>query len=474
MSILNRLKYNLIGDKNFYRHVITILIPVIIQNTITNVVSLVDNIMVGKIGTLQMSAVAIVNQLIFVFCLCIFGGLSGAGIFTSQFAGADDTEGIRNTFRMKIYIALTVSLLAIMVFSFFPNKLIGLYLSENTSPGDAAATLDFGLGYLYIMILGLIPFAVSQLYGSTLREMGETKLPMVASVVAILINVIFNYILIFGNTGLGFLPFAPLGVTGAAIATVLSRYAEMFIIIICVHTNKLKYPFIKGVYSTLKIPLRLCLQIGQKGLPLLMNEFLWSFGMAALMQCYSVRGIEVVAATNITSTVANIFNVVYFSMGTAVAIMCGQHLGAGRTEEAKTTVWRLLALTIAACIIMGSVLIVLSPYIPLVYNTSDYIRHLATRLLRIVAILMPFCAFCHCCYFAMRSGGRTVITMIFDSGFIWLISFPLAYFIANFTSLPILPFYFAVQGVEAVKAVISGILIKKGFWINNIVAHKEV
>ncbi len=472
MSFAKGLKYNLIGDKAFYRQVISILIPIIIQNTVTNVVSLVDNVMVGSVGTLEMSAVAIVNQLLFVFNLCIFGGLSGAGIFTSQYAGAGDLQGVRHTFRMKLYIAFGVCAIAIAVFLCLPKNLINIYLSENTSLDDARATLGFGLEYLYIMVLGLLPFAISQCYGSTLRELGKTRLPMIASVVAIFVNIVFNYILIFGNKGLGFLPFAPMGVIGAAIATVLSRYVEMTVIIIAVHKNKSQYPFIKGVYRGFKIPLALCGEIGKKGFPLLINEFLWSFGMASLMQCYSVRGIEVVASTNIASTVGNLFNVFYFSIGAAVAIMCGQHLGAGNTEKAKTTVWRLLALSVASCLIVGSVLLCLSPYIPLIYNTSRSVKQLATSLLCVIAILMPFNAFCHSCYFAMRSGGKTVITMIFDSGFIWLISFPLAYAIAHFTNISIIPFYFIVQGVEIVKAVIAGILIKKGFWINNIVSDK--
>lgn len=473
MTFTARLKRNLIGDRHFYRQVITILVPVIIQNTVTHVVNLVDNIMVGSIGTLEMSAVAIVNQLFFVFNLCIFGGLSGAGIFTSQFAGANNLEGVRHTFRVKLYIALGVSAIAIGVFSLAPNSLISMYLSENTSAADASATLGFGLDYLYIMLLGLIPFAISQLYGSTLRELGETKLPMIASVVAIFINITLNYILIYGNKGLSLLPFAPMGVVGAAIATVFSRYVEMAVILITVHKNKEKYPFIKGAYSSFKIPITLCKEIAKKGLPLLINEFLWSFGMASLMQCYSVRGIGVVAATNITTTAGNLFNVLYFSMGTAIAIMCGQHLGAGRTAEAKTTVWRLLALSVAGCIAVGSVLFAIAPIIPQIYNTSDSVKQLASELLRIFSLLMPFCAFCHGCYFAMRSGGKTIVTMIFDSGFIWLVSFPVAYIIANFTSLPILPFYLIVQGVEIVKSIISGILINKNFWINNIVNNKE-
>ena len=407
----------------------------------------------------------------FVFSLCIFGGLSGAGIFTSQFAGAGDTEGIRNTFRMKLYIAFGVCTLALAIFLLADKQLINMYLAENTTPSDAAATLKFGKDYLYIMCLGLVPFAVSQLYGSTLRELGETKLPMIASVVAIVVNIVLNYVLIFGNGGLPFLPFKPLGVVGAAVATVISRYTEMLIIVIQTHLMGNKYPFIKGVYKTLKMPISLFVNISKKGLPLLINEFLWSFGMASLMQCYSVRGLEVVAATNISSTVGNLFNVVYFSMGTAIAIMCGQHLGAGRTDEAKTTVWRILALSVASCLVMGGLLFGVSGIIPLAYNTTDNVRHLATKLLRIVAVLMPFNGFCHGCYFAMRSGGKTIITMIFDSGFIWVLSFTCAYFIAHYTNMSIIPFVFCIQGIEALKAVIAGVLIKKGFWIKNIVSN---
>ncbi|MBO5321433.1 MAG: MATE family efflux transporter [Clostridia bacterium] len=473
MTLTQKLRYNLIGDRIFYKKVILILIPIIIQNAVTHIVNLVDNIMVGSVGTLEMSAVAIVNQLLFVFNLCIFGGLSGAGIFTSQFAGAKDTEGVRHSFRMKIYIALCVCAVAIAVFLLIPKTLIGMYISENTSVSDATKTLGFGLDYLYIIIIGLIPFAVSQIYGSTLRELGETKLPMIASVAAIGINIIFNYVLIFGNEGLAFLPFAPMGVVGAAIATSLSRYVEMLIIIISVHKNSEKYDFIKNVYKSFKIPLDLCHEILKKGVPLLFNEFLWSFGMAFLMQCYSVRGIEVVASTNIASTVGNMFNVVYFSIGAAISIMCGQHMGAGELEKAKTTVWRLLFLSIISCLVVGSILLSLSSVIPMVYNTTDTVRHLATELLCVLALLMPFNAFCHGCYFAMRSGGKTIITMIFDSGFIWLISCPIAYIIAHYTNLNIVPFYLAVQGIEAVKAIIAGILIKKGFWINNMVAKKD-
>lgn len=469
MSRSHSLRHLLIGDKNFYMRVITILMPIIIQNTVTNVVSLIDNVMVGSVGTLQMSAVAIVNQLLFVFNLCIFGGLAGAGIFAAQYAGAKDTDGVRHCFRMKVYIALSMTVLALAVFYFMPGPLISMYLTDGTNPADTAATLGFGLEYMEIMLIGLVPFAVSQIYGSTLRELGETKLPMIASVAAICINLVFNYIFIFGNEGLSFLWFGPMGVAGAAIATVMSRFAEAVIIVVFVHIRSDRFEFIRHIYRSLKIPMELCISILKKGLPLLFNEFMWSFGMAVLLQCYSVRGLDVVAASNISSTVNNLFNVVFLSMGNAIAIMAGQHLGANEPEEAKTTVWRLLVLSLATCLVMGTLMVLIAPLVPNIYNTTDEVRRMATDFLYVVALMMPFYAFAHGCYFTLRSGGKTLITMFFDCGYTWCLSIPLAFFLANYTGMPILPLYICIQLLDVIKCVIGFILVKKGVWINNIV-----
>ena len=469
MTLSKNLKNNLIGDKAFYAKVIAILLPIVVQNTVTNVVSLLDNVMVGSVGTLQMSAVAIVNQLLFVFYLAIFGGYAGAGIFSTQYVGAKDDEGIRNCFRMKLYIGITVLAIALSVFLIIPDTLISVYFSSDTSAADRTATLGFGMGYLKVMLIGLPAFALSQAYGSTLREMGETKIPMIASVVAIVANLVFNYIFIFGSQGLPFLPFGPMGVIGAAIATVISRFAEAAIIVLYVHIKKDIYPFIKGAYKSLGIPKELTAKILTKGSPLLINEIFWSVGMAAIMQCYSRRGLDVVAATNISTTANNLFNVVFMSMGNAIAIIVGQQLGANEIRKAKTTVWRLLALSVATCLIMGGLMAAAAPFIPLIYNTTAAVRGLATELLFVVAAMMPFYAFAHGCYFTLRSGGKTMITLIFDCGFIWGLSYPTAFLLATFTSLPIIPLYISVQLIEAVKCVLGAILVKKGIWINNIV-----
>ncbi len=461
---LRKIRNTLIGDKNFYSKVFTILLPMIVQNTVTNVVSLLDNVMVGRVGTIQMSAVAIVNQLLFVFSLCIFGGLAGAGIFSAQYAGAKDDTGMRYCFRMKCYVGVLMLILAAFIFLVFPSGLINAYLAEGTSAEDAAATLYFGKQYLFIMLIGLIPFAFSQVYASTLRELGETKLPMIATVIAIFVNLVLNYILIFGKLG-----FAKMGVAGAAVATVISRYTEMLIIIIFTHFKKQRFTFIKGVYSSPKIPLLLSKKIIRSGFPLLINEFLWSLGMAMLLQCYSVRGLGVVAASNIAGTAANLFNVAFISMGGALSIMLGQALGAGNNQKAKDMVWKLISLSVFLSFIMGVILALLSYAFPRMYNTEQEVRHIATYFLLILALIMPVNAFSHCCYFIMRSGGRTIITFLFDSVIMWGVNIPIAFALSSHTSLNIITVYLLVQCLDILKCILGFILVKKGIWIRNIV-----
>lgn len=460
-----RLRERMFGDRDFYAQMVAVVVPIIIQNTVSNVVSLLDNVMVGRVGTLQMSAVAIVNQLLFVFNLCIFGGLAGAGIFATQYAGAHDDKGVRDCFRVKWMIALSMLACALVVLIAFPKRLIGMYLAQETAQADAAATLGFGMDYLTVMLWGLLPFGVSQVYASILREVGETRLPMFASVAAILVNLVFNYFLIFGKCG-----FPELGVTGAAIATVLSRYVETAVIMVYTHMKSHHFGFIRGAYRSLRVPKPLMISILRRGTPLLVNEFLWSSGMAVLLQCYSVRGLDVVAACNIATTVSNLFKVVFLSMGNAVAIMVGQALGANDIERAKNCTWRLMTLSVGSNLIMATLLALFAPAIPNIYNTEPHVRQIATQLIYVVAVMMPAYSFSHCCYFTLRSGGKTIITFLFDSVFTWCVNVPAAWLLAYKTGLGIVPLYFGVQALEMVKVVVGFVLVKKGVWIHNIVA----
>ena len=208
----------LIGNRDFYKMVLLVAVPIMIQNGITNFVSLLDNIMVGRVGTEQMSGVAIVNQLIFVFNISIFGGISGPGIFGAQYFGCGDHKGLRNTLRLKLVIAFIVCVIGLGILLGFGDQLIKLYLHEGGDAGDVTRTLAYGKQYLWVILLEIVPFAIVQCYASTLRETGETMLPMKAGLAAVAVNLIGNYLLIFGKFG-----FPQLGVQGAAIATVLSQ-----------------------------------------------------------------------------------------------------------------------------------------------------------------------------------------------------------------------------------------------------------
>ena len=452
------------GDKNFYRHVLAVVLPIIVQNTLTNVVSLLDNVMVGQVGTLPMSGVAIVGQLIFVYNLAIWGSTSGAGLFGAQYFGSGDMEGVRHTFRFKLLVASIITVGGMLLFGFAGKSLIGAYIAADTAPADAAATLGYAWQYLCIMLVGLVPFALTQCYAGTLRESGQTVLPMKASMIAMVVNFAFNALLIFGLLG-----FPRMGVAGAAVATVLSRFVELAVVVVGAHRSLERYPFFAGVYASMHIPAELAKNILLRSMPLLLNELMWGMGQAILLQCYSVRGIQVVAALNICNTISQIFNEVFLSLGNATAIVVGQELGADRMQGARRSAWRMLSLSVMSCVVMGSLLSLCAPLIPQIYNTEESIRLLSTELIRAVALCMPLFGFANCAYFTLRSGGKTFITFLFDSCFTCGVTVPVAYVLAHFTAMPIVTVFLLANALDLIKCVIGFVLLKKGIWVKNIV-----
>ena len=452
------------GDRAFYRHVLAVALPIIIQNGTANFVSLLDNIMVGQVGQNPMSGVSIVNQLLFVFNLCVFGATSGAGIFTAQFHGSGDHAGIRHTFRFKWLAGLLLAALGIGVFLSFGQELICVYLNGEGNQADAAAILQYGWSYLLVMLWGLPAFAISNAYAGTLRETGETVVPMIASTSSVFVNLFFNWVLIFGHLG------APaLGVQGAAIATVISRYVELAIVAMWTHLHGAKMPFIRGAYRSFAIPASLFRKILQKGMPLLANEALWSIGMATLNQCYSTRGLDVVPAQNISSTIYNLSSVVYLAMGNAVGIIIGQMLGAGKTEEkVRDADRKLIVASVLSCLLFGGLMAGISGVFPHLYNTTETVRALATRLILISALFLPFNAYTNAAYFTLRSGGQTLVTFLFDSCFVWAFCVPLAFVLSRFTAIPILPLYFICCATDLIKCAIGAFMIKQGKWIQNL------
>ena len=225
MKLKEKWKKKYIGDRSFYRRYLLLAVPMILQNAITNLVSFLDNIMVGQLGTEQMSGVAIV------------GAVSAASIFGAQYFGQGNHKGHMHSFRFKLYAALLVTILAIALFVTKGADLISLYLTDTAGNGATELALQYGQKYLAIMMIGLIPFAVNQAYATNIKETGQTFVPMIASFVAVGSNALLDYLLIFGVG-----PIPKLGVEGAAIATVMARYIEAAIVIIWAHVKDLVFP----------------------------------------------------------------------------------------------------------------------------------------------------------------------------------------------------------------------------------------
>lgn len=461
---MNSFKAKYFGSREFYVHAMTLALPMIIQNLITNFVSLLDNIMVGQVGTMQMSGVSIVNQFLFIFNITVFGAVSGAGIFGTQFFGKGDHEGHKHTMRFRLVMVSILIIVFMVVLRTFDEALIGLFLSKNDSREVIKATLSYGRDYLRIIIFSLIPFGIGQAYSSVVMECGETKIPMMGSLSAIGINLVLDYGLIFGKLGM-----PCLGVAGAAIATVVAKCIEALVVIIWAHTHKDKNKYIVGLYSSLHVPKALAKEILITGFPLIINEFLWSLGIGVIAQSYSVRGIEVVAARNISSTLINLCNVIFVQMGHCLGILVGMKLGEGDMEGAKDTNNKMIMLSLMLTLIILVITIPLGLIFPGIYNTEDSVKDLASFFIIISAIAMPIYSYTNTAYFALRSGGRTGITFLFDFGFSWIVMIPLAFILTHFTMLDIHIVYIIVTWSEFFKAVIGYFMVRSEIWVQNIV-----
>ena len=457
------------NEKSYIRMLLAIAIPMMVQNGISNFVNLLDNLMIGKVGTNALSGVAIANQLIFVFYLVIFGATAGAGIFTAQYKGNNDNEGIRYTFRFKIVFNTILAAGCVFIYAMLAPTLINLFLLGEGDPADAAETLKIGISYMRIILISLIPIGLTQAYAGTLRDLGSTKVPMYASLCAIFVNLVGNWLLIYGKFGL-----PALGADGAAIATVISRFVELTILIVYTGRHSEMFPFIKGAFRNFRVPMNLVGKFIFKSLPLMLNETLWSLGMTVINQSYSFRSLDAVAAMNIQSTIWNVMGVSFLAMGEAVGIMMGHILGSGELETAKQKANTMRWFTVACGVFFAAIMACISPFFPLLYNTTDQIRSLASGFILIAACAMPFVAYTHASYFIIRSGGNTLITVLFDSIYTWAIAVSAAYFMSRYTDLSVTWMLAVVNGLEVIKCFIAFFFVRSGMWVKNLVRGSEI
>jgi putative MATE family efflux protein len=453
-----KLRY-LIADKQFYTRVLMLALPIMLQQGISNTVSLFDSIMVSSLGDNALAGVSIVGQIFFVLGALFIGTSAGAGIYIVQFFGAGNKQKMRESFLARGLLLLLMSIIAIVIIKLFGKDMIALFLP------DSPEAVNEGVKYLNVMIYTIIPFAIINLYASTYRENKHTVEPMIIGIIAIFVNLIFNYLLIEGHFG-----FPRLGVEGAAIATLLSRIVEALILMIVAH--KRKYPFADKVYRNLHISGEIMIKVLMKTIPLMVNELFWSLGMITLNFAYSNYGLTVVNALSIASTINNLFFIIFGGLATSISIIIGAELGANRMEDIKRTAARLITFGVVVCWGFGLIMGLTAPFTPKLFtNIHPDSQNLATEFMIIAACFLWVYCYNASCFFILRAGGSTISALIFDSFFTWLLPVPTALlfiFVFKDNRPRILELYIFIQCLDFVKVTLGSIMIKRGKWIRNL------
>jgi len=448
-----------IGNKTFYKTLITVALPLVLQQLITTSVQLVDNVMVGKLGEQAIASVSVVNQLYFIVILVTFGAMGGAGIFSAQYFGSKDYEKLKQTFRFKLIIGFLVALLSFVLFSLFGRTLISLFTSNEI-------TINGGIDYLNIVKWSAFFWIISVAISNTFRETGITKPLLWISIVAIITNTLLNFILIFGMFG-----FPELGIIGAAIATLIARVLEFLLTVILL--NKKGNLFKTKIFKVFKIEKKLLSSIVIMAIPLTLNEALWSSGQTMFLHAYSTRGDHALAAMNITGAISQLVFVTFGGIATAVAVMVGNTLGKNELEEAKDNAKKLIAFSVFIAIFAGFALFILSFFILNIYDVEIATKDIASFNIRVNALFIPIYSFNVALFFILRAGGDTKSTFLMDALYMWILPVPVAIMLAYLTNLEVTLMFLIIQSLEIPKMVFGLSRYKKGYWIKNLAIDNE-
>jgi len=446
--------FAVLKDKKFVKHFFIIAFPVMLQQLISFIVSLVDTLMVSGLTNEAVSAVYAVNQLSFFLFVAIGGLLAGAGIFVQQFFGSKDLKHLYQAHRLKLVAGVGFLLIVLPLAYLFGHYVIEFYSLNNDNPQEI---LRLALEYMPVILLGFIPYIFTAAYSTTLRETGKTIEPMKAAIVAVIVNVVLNYVFIY---------MLEMGVRGAAIATTIARVLELVtLLLIC---EKSKFLEFKAIFVNFRIEKYLSRTIMKKSWPLLGNEILWAGGMILISLAYAQRS-NVLSALSIVSTMGNIFMIIFLGLSVGISVMVGNALGANQINEAKQSIKKLYSLGVMISLVFGVIMIALSPIIPQMFiNVSADQKQLATYLIIVYASFLWSFSLSTGVYMTLRAGGRSLLTFLLDGGTMWLIIVPLAWILASLTTWPLVYIYIAVQSVDILKCIIGLLLIRRGTWIKNL------
>lgn len=451
----NLSRYPLRQEDDFARRAFSIAVPLIIQQMIVCSVNLLDNLMVGQLGELAISGVAAANKFFIILDFAFFGLTGAAGIYMSQFHGAKEYRHLRESYLFGLLSSILVTLFFVIPGLLFPGIIGGFFTSD---PGIQAPVR----AYMPLAALALIPHWYSFNAQNAMRVLGETKKPLIISIVAVVSNGIFNSLFIFGLLGL-----PALGVTGAALGTLCARTVEFFLTVWFVKSGDFDFKRQAGDPLIMLSP-RVSSVVFKRAIPLTLNEMGFGTGMAILFKFYGTRGLSVLAAMNITGTVSEIFFVLFSGMAVATTVIVGQELGAGKLEVARSSAYRLYKLSFLTALLFSGLMLVSSFIFPYLYNVSDEVRSMAIFFIRIYAAFYLVYAVNSQAYFTLRAGGDTKHVLMMDAGIFWFVNLPVVGLAAYCTDWSVFGLFIAGQMTDLVKFLVSSHLLSKETWVQNL------
>lgn len=448
------------GNKAFYMTTLAIALPIMAQQFVTSFVNLIDNIMIGSVGSLALTSVTVANRVYLIFNSTMFGICGAAGIFIAQYYGAKNKENCQKILNINIVCGFLIACLFVIALLLVPQQIIEIFSSQ-------PAVIEESLKYIQFAVLTYIPFAFSFSIMMGLRAVGINKIQLLVGVITVAVNTTLNYILIFGHFG-----FPALGVQGAAIATAIARFIEMLIYLVILVRKK--HLFHISIYELCHLDFSLIRSMVRKAIPLTMNEIFFSLGLAMIFLSYMRCDESLISATSVVDTVMQIAYIVFGGLSSAISILIGNRLGANQIEEAKSNAYKLLAFGVMIAIVIGGSFVLVAPIIASFYNVEDFIKETIVTLLRIKSCLLPVYVYNICIFFTLRAGGDTFSTMLMDSGFLWCAGVMISTVLSIFFDIPLVLLYFIVESSDILKFFVSTYFFKKGRWAKNMTLDNHV
>ncbi len=445
-----------IADKQFYKTIIVIVIPIVLQQLVQVSVVFVDNYMVAGLGEEAVAGVAIANQYYQLFFPLLSAVGAGSAVFIAQYYGGKEYDKLRTTFGLAIVTLFVISVLYTVVGYVLDDQLIHFFNTENT------AAMNYAKDYLRIILLSYIPFAITMAYTFMFRPIGKARIPMIVSSVALILNLVLNYGLIYGRLG-----FPELGVRGAAIGTVAARIVETILFVIMF--NEIDLSFKSKLKDYLGFTKEFLLNFFRKTGILFINDLLFSSSLILIFKAYSTRGIIAISAYNVAQIILRYILIFTNGTGTSSSILVGKNLGAGKYKEAESNANYILGYVMMMGLVVTAILFVLSAFIPNIYTAFEMeTRQLLRWMIVVLACTVPLQVFTRVPYFVMRAGGRVREILLLDGVFMWAVKVPLAFYLAYFTELEIIWMLVIIESTRVLNAIVSMSLFKQKKWLQKI------